>query len=348
MKFFAGLQNGHTSFEDDRIVGGKRALPFRILRVEGQWTVTTSRLPALVPGDVIQTVDGVAVDRWLAPVRERLGASNDVALDRRSWSVPFLLLSAFTLGLTDGRRVKIDQRSASQGMTANASAPASTQLVRRADGVLIVRVRSFETSAFEDGAVAAIRAAQSTTPVLFDLRGNGGGSTPEKLLAAIMTKPYRGTMVATPLTVADSDARANISATLAALPTMMMRYGPDTTLPAPGAWNGPAAVLADSGCSSACEDFVLRFKDGHRGLVLGEQTNGSTGQPFFVNFPEFAMSFRVSTKREYFPDGHQFEGVGVTPDVTIQRTIAELKHGTDDQLEQAVATLLAETRPLSH
>lgn len=85
----------------------------------------------------------------------------------------------------------------------------------------------------------------------------------------------------------------------------------------------------------------MRFKDGARGLVLGEPTYGSTGQPYFVRFPEFGMSLRVSTKREYFPDGRQFEGVGIRPDKLIAVTREELASGTDTQLELAARAILA-------
>jgi carboxyl-terminal processing protease len=35
-----------------------------------------------------------------------------------------------------------------------------------------------------------------------------------------------------------------------------------------------------------------------------------------VNFGN-GMSFRVSTKRMYLPNGSEFEGVGITPDVEV-------------------------------
>ena len=79
----------------------------------------------------------------------------------------------------------------------------------------------------------------------------------------------------------------------------------------------------------------MRFKDGNRGLVLGEPTFGSTGQLYFVQFPEFGMSFRVSTKREYFPDGGQSEGDGIQPDKSIPISREELRSGIDTQLELA-------------
>jgi carboxyl-terminal processing protease len=122
----------------------------------------------------------------------------------------------------------------------------------------------------------------------------------------------------------------------------MIRYGPQTIAPRPDAVATPMAVLADGGCGSACEDFIARFQDGKRGPLMGERSFGSTGQPYMVQFPEFGMNFRVSTKRESLPNGRQLEGRGVLPDVAIPLTLEEIRSGKDVQLETAVKRLLAQ------
>ncbi len=92
------------------------------------------------------------------------------------------------------------------------------------------------------------------------------------------------------------------------MPITMMRYGPDKAQPLPEAWKGKMALLIDGGCTSACEDFVLRFKDGDRGLVLGEPTFGSTGQPYFVEF-------RNSSCRSECPPSANISPMGVSSKV---------------------------------
>lgn len=44
-------------------------------------------------------------------------------------------------------------------------------------------------------------------------------------------------------------------------------------------------------------------------------------------------SFAV--KRLYFPDGSEFEGVGIRPDVEVHTSIDDLKKGRDPILEKA-------------
>lgn len=342
MRFFASLQNGHTSFWDEELGRQSGPMPFRIRRVEDHCTVVRSKLAELNPGDVVTTVDGKPIDEWLEAVREHIGQSSLAALDWMTWLRPFLLPQRFTIGTHDGRQVAIDLTEPPAGAERGLPLATEVETIHRPDGVVVIRIPSFDDPKYEKAAVGAIRGVENAAAILLDLRDNNGGSSPGNLLSAIMTHPYRGTMVSTPMTIAESDASNSFHGSVSALPTNMMRSGPEMTLPFPDAWKGKMALLINGGTASACEDFALRFKDGERGLVLGEPSFGSTGQPYFVRFPEFGMSFRVSTKREYFPDGRQFEGVGVTPDVSIRLTRNELKTGSDAQLELAAKTVSAQ------
>ncbi len=342
MRFFASLRNGHTSFWDEKLGQQAGSIPFRINRINGQWTVVRSRMVQLRPGQVITEVDAKPVDAWLEAVREHIGQSSLAALDRMTWLRPFLLPQRFTISTDDGGQVPVDLTEASIGPESGLPLAAEVETIRRTDGVVVIRIPGFDDPKYEETAITAIQNAGDAHAILLDLRDNGGGSSPGNLLSAIMTNPYRGTLVSTPMTIAKSDASNSFHGSIPALPTMMMRIGPETTLPFPDAWKGKMALLINGGSASACEDFALRFKDGMRGLVLGEPSFGSTGQPYFVRFPEFGMSFRISTKREYFPDGRQFEGVGVKPNKSIPLTPDELRSGVDTQLELAVKTVLAD------
>jgi C-terminal processing protease CtpA/Prc len=63
-------------------------------------------------------------------------------------------------------------------------------------------------------------------------------------------------------------------------------------------------------------------------VILGEQTGGSTGQPYYHSFDN-GMKFQLSTKREYLPDGSLFEGVGIAPDIEVHTSAADLRNGSD-------------------
>jgi carboxyl-terminal processing protease len=101
-------------------------------------------------------------------------------------------------------------------------------------------------------------------------------------------------------------------------------------------YDGKLIILIDDFCASACEDFVLPFKSSGRAKLVGRPTEGSTGQPYMYDFGN-GISFRVSTKRTYFPDGSQFEGVGVVPDLEIPLSIEDLRTNRDTALARALA-----------
>ncbi|WP_321378796.1 S41 family peptidase [Rhizobium sp.] len=340
MRLFASLRNGHTSFVDDQLREEMGPRPFMIRLIEGQWTVVWTRITALSPGDVIAGIDGKSVAEWFDPVYDYIGKSHSVVLDFSLWRFADVLPKVFTLRMDDGRQILIDLTAATDGQAHGRFPANDVDIIRRDDGLVVIKVPAFDDPKYEQSAISAIRDATDAKAVLLDLRGNRGGSTPVNLLAAIMMTPYQGTMFTSPMTIACNDAAGSHESSGPDFTHLAMRYGPYTIQPLPNAWKGKIAVLADNYCGSAGEDFVLRFQQGGRGLVLGETTWGSTGQPYFVGFPEFGMSFRVSTKREYFANGTPFEGVGVTPDRVIPLTREELRSGVDAQLEEAAKIAL--------
>jgi carboxyl-terminal processing protease len=106
-------------------------------------------------------------------------------------------------------------------------------------------------------------------------------------------------------------------------------------------FKGRLVILIDGGCFSAKEDFIVPFKDNHRAILIGERTLGSSGQPYFYNFDQ-DLNLGIGTKREYFPDGSRFEGVGIAPDIEVIPTVADIKAGLDPVMQRAVK--LTETK----
>jgi C-terminal processing protease CtpA/Prc len=68
----------------------------------------------------------------------------------------------------------------------------------------------------------------------------------------------------------------------------------------------------------------------------------NTGQPLVFPLPEGGLA-RVCTKRDTYPDGHEFVGVGVQPDRLVHPTLADFRAGRDPVLEAALEELRGET-----
>lgn len=346
LQFLAQLQNGHTGFSDGWLSeAGGRPVGFTARRVGGVWVVHSSRVGELEPGQVIRRIDGIPAEDF---VRERLRyipVSSEAEGIRKLWSREYLFPSSFDVDLADGRRVRIDRPAQS---LATSDGPSYEE--RSEDGVAYVRIPNFANPEMERTAVAFIEANAGAEALIIDVRGNGGGTTPSQLIDALMDRPYREFTESTSVTYGLFEAYAKIAREnppsafddyirgyLDALDEMgrvQLRMPARLIHPGEPSYTGPVFVLIDGACASACEDFVMPLRISGRATVIGERTSGSTGQPYMHSFGD-RMGFRVSTKRVYFPDGSQFEGVGIEPHVALEPGPEDLRAGRDPVLERA-------------
>ena len=72
-----------------------------------------------------------------------------------------------------------------------------------------------------------------------------------------------------------------------------------------------------------------------RGRVIGQPSGGSTGQPLVITLPGGGM-LGICTKHDSMPDGTEFVGVGVQPDIPVVPTVADVRAKRDATLLRAV------------
>jgi len=122
-------------------------------------------------------------------------------------------------------------------------------------------------------------------------------------------------------------------------PTGWHEGGPAIIEPREGKkYTGPLAILTGPGTFSAAEDFLVPLQFSRRAVLVGEKTGGSTGNPIVVPLPGGGM-FRVVSKRDMFPDGREFVGIGISPDVEVHPTQRDLLKGTDPVLQKGIAVI---------
>lgn len=100
----------------------------------------------------------------------------------------------------------------------------------------------------------------------------------------------------------------------------------------------PFVVLTGHNTASAAEDFLIALDNLHITTTIGSKTFGSTGQPITIELPD-GGSARVCTKRDEYPDGRQFVGYGINPDITIENSVDDLISGNDSVLKKAIEVL---------
>jgi carboxyl-terminal processing protease len=98
---------------------------------------------------------------------------------------------------------------------------------------------------------------------------------------------------------------------------------------------GPLVVLTGPSTYSSAEDFLVPLTYSRRAVLVGGKTAGSTGNPIYVDLPR-GGKFRVVSKRDLFPDGKEFVGYGIAPDVAVEPTQHDLFEGRDPVLEAGI------------
>jgi carboxyl-terminal processing protease len=343
MRFLATFRNAHTFFFDSAFAKEGSRLPFDARPVAGRWVVTASAIAALRAGDVLETIDGRPFEDFFRELRPMISASTEqwaarAIFVRLPGLAPYthLLPERFELGLADGRRVAVDRLAMPDlpiGETEGRWLETGT--------LAYVRVPSFLGPAFEKKAIELVREYKDAPSLIVDLRSNGGGSTPSDLTSALMNRPRRWWTESTPASLPYFRLRAaegQWQYQPFGRPELLWRSS--VAEPAADAYPGRLALLVDGGCLSSCEDLVMPFKDNGRALVVGETTGGSSGQPYMLDLGD-GMLVLVGAKRESFPDGSRFEGVGIRPDVESAPTLDDIRAGRDAVLEAARRRLLA-------
>jgi C-terminal processing protease CtpA/Prc len=172
-----------------------------------------------------------------------------------------------------------------------------------------------------------------TRALIVDLRRNGGGSSGVgyHLLGYLTDRPFAGSRQVVRHYIPTYRARG--------MEMEFLEMPAEEIQPHRKAlYSKPVVVLTSVGTASAAEDFCVSFKAIGRGKFIGEPTYGSTGQPLMFSLPG-GGSARVCTKHDTFPDGSEFVGVGVPPDIPVHQSVSDLRSGVDTVLGAALRHL---------
>lgn len=185
---------------------------------------------------------------------------------------------------------------------------------RPAPGVVQLRVPYFDASAVRQAA-DALRDAWRAEPfqgLILDLRGCPGGLLESTVGVAAMFLPKDALVVRT----AGANPESNV--TYRATPAFYNRRGgtdPLTGLP-PELQTMPIAVLVDNATTSGGEIVAAALQDHKRATLIGRPTFGRASIQTLRPLQMGAIKFTSS--HYYPPSGRKIQGVGVTPDKTIE------------------------------
>lgn len=343
MRFTALLRDGHTNaYPPDELASRFYERPgLSTARIQGHVLVTAIRDQALLDklsvGDELLSIDGMPVDEY---ARQRVtpfqSSSTPQDLEVRSFSYALLAGDArepvaLTIRRADGQVVPVE--APRSGYNRIAPTP-GTHFTLRDDGIAVLKAGQFENDAALKAPEAHLEQLRGAKGLILDLRGNGGGSS------------WFGTRLLWHV------SQARLPQMRARTRMTKVEHGPivfwrelrgEADDPAPQPYNGPVAMLVDARTFSAAEDTAATFKLMKRGPIIGEATGGSTGQPVLRRLPGGGM-VRVCAKRDSYPDGSDFVGIGVQPDVVARMTAEGLIQGQDPALQRALELLKQPSR----
>jgi carboxyl-terminal processing protease len=335
MEFVADLHDGHSWFYD-KWLDQNYGAPIGILAypVAGKWTVVRSLLDSIHVGDVIASVDGASADELFARNRRYVSASSDRDAGVSFFDTPALFPETFTITLGDGRKVPIDRKN-DKKQSLPAAKTEGRWLVP--NSVAYVKVPTFHGIETQAQALELLNQFHDAKALILDVRGNPGTGAPGVLQRALMVKAYQDWNEAS--SEHGGALLRNYSPAYPGHSTLMIT---DTMIePRETAYSGRLILLTDRVCSCACEDFVMPFKFAKRATLVGETTAGTYSMTRHLDL-ENGMMLNISAVRHTFPDGSQFEGVGVAPDVSVENSAEDLRAGRDVVLKRALE--IAQTR----
>jgi C-terminal processing protease CtpA/Prc len=100
----------------------------------------------------------------------------------------------------------------------------------------------------------------------------------------------------------------------------------------------PTIILIGHQTFSAAEDFLVLCDNQKHITLIGEVTAGSTGNPITWNLP-YGGLLSICSKKDIYPDGREFVGSGIKPDIESHLTIEDFRKGRDTVLETAFSFL---------
>jgi carboxyl-terminal processing protease len=204
-------------------------------------------------------------------------------------------------------------------------------------GIAYVALRSFGSQEVVKEFAAAFAEIQKSNSLILDVRENGGGSSNigYDILGYLTDKPFLSSQWSTREYRPSFRAWGRVEQLYQGEPNPILPHGAN-------AYTKAVAVLTSAETYSAAEDFLVAFDSMKRGTIIGEPTGGSTGQPLVFALPGGGYA-RVCSKHDRYPDGREFVGVGVQPNILMHPTVADFRAGNDTVLSAAL-NFLAQKR----
>ena len=187
-----------------------------------------------------------------------------------------------------------------------------------------LKIRSFGDSTMVDQVLGVLDQGRQRglRGWVIDLRGNPGGSLQAVLLSAGGFFDAQHTVIGYQV-----DRQRHQTALEIPQPLNLVN-------------NDALVVLVDRDSASGAEIFASALQEAKIATLVGSKTAGNVGVATQVEMPDGSV-LQVTQERFVSPSGAAIDGVGVTPDVTVDLTDDDLENGRDPQLNKALELVIS-------
>lgn len=246
-------------------------------------------------------------------VRDRSGLERTVVLKRNSWEGQGPLIYEFAYNSLVADKI-------------------GSEIIKKK--ILYIKIPSFEQAGIMDSFLELIDRTDLSgiKGMIIDLRHNTGGSSRycNAMVGALVDEP-----VSTPL----RHVRYYSSGYKAWNKAQLKDDFHSMIQPRDGKrYIGPMVVLINAVTNSTAEDMAIELKSTGRATIVGEPSCGGAGNTLTFDLPGGGY-FRMATFKATWPDGTEYIGKGIQPDVVIVQSIDDIVNGKDTVLENAVKLL---------
>lgn len=222
--------------------------------------------------------------------------------------------------------------------------------------IAYVQLNSFNDRRILDEFAAIVPELKKAKKLIVDLRQNGGGNTsigrailtylvpgPEMIGSKWRTRVHNPAYMSWGVSYTPQDTVGDKFATRAYQVANRQYYEESEPQRIAVPQNQehivvPTVLLIGHQTASSTEDFLVLTDRQKHMTKIGQKTNGSTGNPVFYRL-DGDIHMQICSKRDTYPDGREFVGCGIEPDIEVVPTVQDVVRNYDRALEKALAFL---------
>jgi len=340
------LRDGHSRIMEPLPLFEKTSfsVPLQVKFIEGKAIITAlsdsmNLSSTIKPGDEIVAIDGVPVQNYIINKIDpfiKFSTPQDSVARIYSYELLSGAANSNVKLTTRDNRGKLHKQVLARTHDLRETPPLTFTWL--ADSIAYISINSFATSKTPDQFDSLFNVLSTSKGLIIDIRNNRGGNSNNgyEILGRLTDTAF-----ATNQTIFKkyNPAQRSWGNDPMEIEKNQFWWKPYKK----GTYNKTVVVLTGAFTYSAAEDFTAAFKCMKRGIIIGQKTGGSTGNPMGYSLPGGGIGF-VCSKRDLMPDGTEFVGKGINPDLEVMESIADIKQGVDAPLIKAIESIKSRSK----